>query len=123
MTNEPRNKYFDTPLSEWIDRVPSELHADAVGLWQIIGSGNDGFELQGQQLEDFVRRCIVSLLKAGAVPVRPSASLAIFWEKQSYEGDIEEVASAILGEWQRAGTEPNEDGIWFSLFDQYKGRG
>ncbi|WYX25629.1 hypothetical protein WJ969_07865 [Achromobacter xylosoxidans] len=74
MNNEPVNKYFGTPMSEWIARVPNELGVDAVGLWQIIPVGADHFGLSGAELEDFSRRCIVALLEKGAVPVRPAPS-------------------------------------------------
>lgn len=118
MSKEPRNRYFGTSLTEWINKVPNELEVDAVGLWQIVGSGQDGFELQGQELADFVRRCVVALLEKGAVPVRASENPDEFWIRQmQYNGDTQEIARRIVDEWIVSGIDPDHDGIWFSRLE------
>lgn len=115
MNNEPVNKYFGTPMSEWIARVPNELGVDAVGLWQIIPVGADHFGLSGAELEDFSRRCIVALLEKGAVPVRPAPS-PIFWEPDSaYQGSHEDIARQVVDEWKSNRLVPDHDGLWFCL--------
>jgi hypothetical protein len=116
MTNEPIDKYFGIPLSEWIDKTPNELEVDAVGLWQIIPVGRDSFGLQGLPLDDFVRRSIVALICRGAVPVRPAAAEQGFWARQFQYGEsAEEIATKIIEEWKASGIDPDQDGVWFSL--------
>jgi hypothetical protein len=73
MNTEPKHNIFGVSLSEWIERVPNELPADAVGLWQIIPAGIDSFGLAGAELESFAKRCIFALIKSGAKPVVASA--------------------------------------------------
>ncbi|WVT77635.1 hypothetical protein QM996_24720 (plasmid) [Sinorhizobium chiapasense] len=115
MTSEPVNKYFGTPLSEWIERVPNELDMDAVGLWQVVETGRDGFELSGVDLRDFVLKCVQALLKSGAVPVFASTSSEKFWEKQlGYSDDADCAAREIVDEWTESGTDPDQDGLWFA---------
>ncbi|MBR0555011.1 hypothetical protein J5J10_04890 [Ciceribacter sp. L1K23] len=117
MSFEPRHRFFDTLLSEWIERVPNELDVDAVGLWQIVGSGRDGFSLQGKELADFVNGCVLALLRNGAVPVRPSAQPNEFWRRDiRYEGCDEEIALSIVNEWTMSGSDPDHDGLWFFRF-------
>ncbi len=121
MINDPIDKYFGIPMSEWIDRVPNELEVDAVGLWQIIPTGRDSFNLSGEELEDFARRCIIALIAKGASPVRPATSNDGFWQHQpQYGKSPEEVANKIIEEWKNSETEPNHDGIWFSLIKNQK---
>ncbi len=44
--SEPKHGRFGTPMGEWINLV-GELDIDAVGLWQIVPAGREGFGLQG----------------------------------------------------------------------------
>lgn len=118
MTAEPIDKYFGTTLSEYVEKIPNELDVDAVGLWQIIPCGRDSFGLEGEALRDFSRRCIRSLLKAGAVPVRASQEKDKFWERQpQYGEDPEEITDKILAEWDRCITDPNNNELWFGTPD------
>jgi hypothetical protein len=113
MIQEPVDKYFGTPMSEWIARVPNELGVDAVGLWQIIPVGIDSFGLSGEDLEDFTYQCIVALFRRGAIPVRP-ASAPRYWEPETaYRGSYEEIANQIINEWKAHKLVPNHDGLWF----------
>ena len=118
MTKEPINKYFGTPMSEWIDRVPNELDVDAVGLWQIIPVGIEDFGLVGEHLEDFSRRCILALLQRGAIPVRPASTSDKCWEPETaYRGSHEEIANQIIEEWNAGKLIPDHDGLWFYRFN------
>jgi len=68
MSEEPRHKYFDTTMSDYIVQVANELPLDAVGMWQIVPAGRLDFGLEGDALTDYVRRCMAELLSRGAVP-------------------------------------------------------
>lgn len=99
---QPVDKYFGTPLSEWIERTPSR----------------DSFSLDGDALKDFARRSIIALVERGAVPVRPSAEKDKFWEQQSQYGKSpEEVAENVLNEWQKSGRDPDTEGLQFALIN------
>ena len=118
MTTEPVDKYFGIPLSEWIHRTPNELEVDGVGLWQIIPVGRDSYSLEGEALNDFVRRSVTALIRRGGVPVRPAKGRGKFWERQAQYGKTpEEIATNVVTEWQNSGVDPNEDGLWFALID------
>lgn len=58
-----RDKFFGNTVEEWIDKVPGELSVDAVGLWQIVSVGCEGFGLSGSLLVDFVRQSILTLFE------------------------------------------------------------
>jgi hypothetical protein len=112
---EPVDKYFGTPLSEWIARVPNELDVDAVGLWQIIPTGMDSFGLSDECLEEFTCRCIVALLQKGAVPVRAAPPGVSGWVRETtYQGSHEEIAEQIVCDWKVGKIIPDHNGLWFA---------
>lgn len=109
MRNEPVDRFFGIPMSKWISDVPNELEIDAVGLWQIIPVGIDSFGLSGEALEEFASRCIVALLRQGAVPVRfPSGPVAT-----EYKGSPEAIANQIVKQWKAGALVADHDGLWF----------
>ena len=113
MSHEIKDKYFGVPLSEWIKNIPNELEVDAVGLWQIVASGKDGFGLKGKNLTNFLAQAILGLLEKGAKPVR---SINGNWVIQNQYGNQNHlIISRILNELEQ-GAEPDEDGIWFSIY-------
>lgn len=116
MTEEPTNKYFGTSLSEWIERTPNELEQDAVSLWQIVVSGREGFELNDDALDNFVKRSIVALLERGALPVLHTGIRESFWNIQmQYGTQPDDIATSIIEEWHRSDADPDHDGLWFAL--------
>lgn len=113
MSHEIKDKYFGVPLSEWIKNIPNELEVDAVGLWQIVASGKDGFGLKGKNLTNFLAQAILGLLEKGAKPVR---SINGNWVIQNQYGNQNHlIISRILNELEQ-GAEPDEDGIWFLIY-------
>lgn len=118
MKEEPVDKFFGVPLSEWIKKVPNELSRDAVGLWQIIPAGRESFGLSGDDLKDMTKRCINALLERGAVPARASAQKGVFWEHDTHYGsEPQQIAENIIREWEQSGVDPDHDGLWFALID------
>jgi hypothetical protein len=115
MTKVLRDKFFGSTIDEWISTLPGELTVDAVGLWQIVTFGREGFGLSGDQLTDFVRQGIERVFAKGAKPVVGAMDGIHVWTTVNY-GDIPEVASnAIIAEWQTLGRDPDEGDVWFAL--------
>jgi hypothetical protein len=69
MSGELRDKFYGSTIEERLSQVPNELAIDAIGLWQIVSFGRQGFDLSGEPLTDYVRRHILALLGKGAKPV------------------------------------------------------
>lgn len=114
MTQEPRHKTYGTPMSEWIALAPGELPRDAVGVWQLVPEGRDGFGLKGNSLIEFVRRSIYALLDAGAVPVSGGMGTDYEWIAQKHYGTTrEEIAENVVREWSQA---PNDQEILFKVW-------
>lgn len=111
------DEFFGKTILEYIQAVPGELPADAVGLWQIIPMGRQGFGLSGDDLTEFVQRCVLALLEAGARPVTGGAGTQYDWILQSQYGKaVEEIASAVINEWLAAGAgDSDPGGLWFAL--------
>ncbi len=121
MIDEPRHKDYGTTLSEWIVLIPGELPVDAVGLWQVVPAGRDGFGLEGDALVDFVRRAIHALLDAGAVPVRGGKGTGYEWLAQKQYGTTrDEITEAVIQEWLALPDDPLVlcgQGVWFARPD------
>ena len=116
MTEEPRDKRFGIPMSEYIVQVANELPIDAVGMWQIVPGGRYDFDLGGDALTHFVRRCVAELLSRGAVPVIGGGQSEHEWIVQrQYGSRPEEIVENVLREWLANGAQDEDpDGLWFA---------
>lgn len=120
MMNEPRDKDDGETISEYLAGFTEELAIDAVGLWQIVPAGRDGFGLSGAELVDFVRRGVGALLAKGARPVVGSADEERNWTLVNYGNTAEEICDAVISEWLKTGRDPNVGDVWFALPDIYE---
>ena len=117
MKSDPKDVIFGTKMSEWISRVPNELTRDAVGLWQIVPDGELNFRLSGFSLAEFVRRNIVALIDAGAIPVAGGKGTGYEWVYQPQFGTTkEDIVRNVVAEWQRIGNNVDElmGSVWFA---------
>jgi hypothetical protein len=113
--SEPKHRLYGTPMSEWINLV-GELDIDAVGLWQIVLAGREGFGLEGSALDDFVRRSLITHFAYGAFPVRHIPGDPNVWTIQTSYGETPEVmADAIINEWIELGRpDPGLGDLWLA---------
>ncbi len=119
--NQLRDRYFGLTVEEWIARTPGELARDAVGLWQILAAGRQGFGLSGPKLIDFVRRSLLALFAKGAKPVTGDVNKVYIWARlTNYGDDPEKMADAIIEEWQKSGRDPDYGGVWFATPNVYE---
>jgi hypothetical protein len=116
MTSERRGKFRGRTISEWISLVPGELSRDAVNLTQILSAGQIEFELSESELVDYIRRNIIALLDAGAIPVGGGKGTGYEWvAKYHYGTTKDEIASAIVAEWHaNKEDEMYSWGLWFA---------
>jgi hypothetical protein len=87
VTDLLRDKFYGNTVEEWIDKVPAELSVDAVGLWQIVSFGREGFGLAGKELTEYVRRSLVALFAKGAMPVTGATDGIHIWTLVNYGND------------------------------------
>lgn len=120
---QARGRRYGLTVSEWIKAVPGELPIDAVGLWQIVPAGRYEFELSGDDLTEFVNRCVSELLMHGAKPVGGGGGTQYDWIYQRRYGETNwEILNAVMKEWLASGS-PDCDpgGLWFALPSPYVG--
>lgn len=119
------HKLYGHTITEHIQTVSAELPVDAVGLWQIVPVGRDGFGLSDDDLVEFVRRCILALLKSDAKPVVGGGGTEYDWILQRQYGETsEEIADAVVEEWVASGAgDPDVGGLWFALLSPYVDQG
>jgi hypothetical protein len=124
MTQDRIHKFWGTPIDEWIERVPNELPRDAVSLWQIVAEARFGYDLEGDSLNDFIRRCLLGLFASGAMPVKFSQDNVHDWALQTeYLGEPDVMADHIISNWIKGGREtPDESDLWFALPQMYETR-
>ncbi|GAB2879576.1 hypothetical protein GCM10027093_13450 [Paraburkholderia jirisanensis] len=111
------DRFFGQTVMEYIQTVPGELPNDAVGLWQIVPTGRQGFGLNGDDLGEFVRRCVLALLTHGAKPVVGGGGTQYDWILQPHYGETnEEIADTVMNEWLASGAgDCDPGGLWFAL--------
>ena len=101
---------------EWIRSTVDEARSDPVGMWRMVRAGREQFELVGGELEDFVRRFVTEMIKAGAAPVVGDKAAAFGWSPVlKYGDDPASAADAVVREWLDANADPDVDGIWFAF--------
>ena len=117
MSEEPRERYYDVPMSQWMQETTSDL-IDAVGFWAIVADGRVGFGLEGEALVDYVRRQIAVLLARGGVPVLgggPDGEHHWIVQRQ-YGTRPDEILDNVMREWlERGATDEDPDWLWFTL--------
>jgi hypothetical protein len=112
MSDEPREKRSGETMSDYIVQVANELPIDAVGMWQIVPGGRRGFDLEGDALTDYVRRCIAGLLSRGAVPViggGPDGPHDWIVRRQ-YGSRLEVIVENVISEWLANGAQDEDPG-------------
>jgi len=89
-------------LHEWLNKIPNEMEWDDVFLSYIILIGKDSYSLSGIELAEFVRQCIINLVSRGGVPseIMPGNKRA---QLLQYGNSPEEIADAVVSQWQKAG--------------------
>ncbi|WP_018897288.1 hypothetical protein [Rhizobium sp. 2MFCol3.1] len=117
MKLDTRHKIYGHTIAEHIDTLPDELEVDAVGLWQIVPAGRDGFQLENAELTEFIRQCILALLASGAKPVKGGAGTKFDWILQTHYGESDlDIANSIVSEWLETGAgDVSPGGVWFAL--------
>src|SRR5258708_7750158 len=96
MKKELRDKFYGQTAEEWIEKIPGELPVDAVGLWQIVSFGREGFGLSGEELVHFVRQGIEELFAKGAKPVVGAMDGIHVWTTVDYGSTSESMSRAII---------------------------
>ncbi len=116
MISEPRHPLGFT-LGEYVAGIPLGLNDLPVGMFEIVRVGRNGFELEGEALVDFIRRCIYSVMDAGAKPVIGAGKPNQWILQVQYGANKREVAEAVIAEWLRQGALTPEPwrGLWFGL--------
>lgn len=108
-----RKRILGDTVAEYLQFLPYEIDGDGEGLWQIVPAGR-GFDFAGADLAEFVRLSVMRLLEVG-VPVRHSYTGPTRWlEQKQYGSRANEIADAIVAEWQAAGAvNPPWKWLWF----------
>ena len=119
---QTKDEVFRQTVLEYIQTVSGELPIDAVGLWQIVPAGRQGFKLNGDDLTEFVHRCVFALLESGAKPVVGGNGTAYDWIIQTQYGDTNErIVGAVVEEWLAFGGGGwGAGGLWFGLPSPYR---
>ena len=86
-------------LDKVLEQYVAELDIDEVGIWHLVSRGEAHFSLSGDDLLEFIRRAVLALLNAGAVPVRHVPGIGYDWVLQRYYGsNPDDIANAIVQE-------------------------
>jgi hypothetical protein len=118
--SQMRDRYSGETVDECIAGWVAELARDATSLWHIVTDGREGFGLSGPLLIHFVRRSLLALFVAGAKPVMGGDKIYIWGRVTKYGDEPQQMADAIIDEWQKSGRDPTIGGIWFATPNVYE---
>ncbi len=114
MNRSKPNKFYGTPLGEWIECVPHELEIDAVSL-ELISGLRIGFDLHGDELEQAVREVLEGLVACGARPIQGCSDDGGYWTRVTRFGDEpSKIVEGVIREWHASGRDPEIGDIWFA---------
>jgi hypothetical protein len=111
---ESKVDFFGRSQAEWLAVADNEARRDAIALAEIIQQAKHGFGLEGEQLQDYLRRVVLYLLESGAHPVVSSDRKNVSWEIASeFCGEVSLVISKIIEHWEQSGSD-DAYFVWFS---------
>ena len=104
-------------MSEWIALVPGDLPNDAISLWHVAAAGEHRFYLKGSDLTEYLRRNLVALIDAGAIPVKSGKGTPYEWIALHQYGQVKDtIVSSIIAEWEASKKDADFlFSIWFAL--------
>ena len=79
------------------------LDDNGIGFNQHVPTGYNHFGLRGDELDLFLRLCILRILQEGGRPVRFVESAGDWEFHDGYGDDPDRIADAMIGEWKKAG--------------------
>ena len=105
---------LDDTVAEYLVTLPYAVDSDGEGLWEVVPDGR-AYGFEGADLAEFVRLSVMRFLDVGCVPVRHSDAGPMRWiEQKQFGTDKNEIADAIVAEWQAAGAiDPPWEWLWF----------
>lgn len=99
---------------QYLQWLPNEIDGDGE-WWFRIANAAQHLGYEREELQEFLRLCMLRLLDSGAVPVLFAAEGPLTWVEQiNYGSTNEERAAAIVAEWVAKGSpRPEWDDLWF----------
>jgi hypothetical protein len=120
MKHERRHNMTGSTISDWISRMPNDIDDIGIGLTLVVMVGRHNFELEGDELIDFVRRSIYALLERGGKPrhwgspSHPNRDIPLHYGNDTNE----EIVEGVIADWLASGAGDLEWGdFWFALPD------
>lgn len=107
----------ESTVGDYLQNCHYRLNDDIVGLWGLVGAGRRGYQLENEDLREFIILAIIQLLAHGAHVIDAANDPAILWRKTDrYGNEPGDIAFNIVKEWNARG-EPDIrgwDGIAFA---------
>jgi hypothetical protein len=120
MARVPRDRWTGATVDHFLKEAPAELEEDAVGLWQIVSAGKYDFRLQGEALQEFVRRYLRGLLERRAKPVKVWAGGPTYWRVvYDFGSTPRRIEKAVMAAWLASGRDPDVHDVWFAVRKVY----
>ena len=118
MKIERRHNRYGSTISEWISTLPNDIDDIGIGLTLVVMTGRHNFELEGDELIDFVLRSIYALLESGGKPRHwgspsdPNRNIPLHYGNDTND----EIVEGVIADWLASGGGDLEYGdFWFLL--------
>ena len=102
-----KDKFGGLPILESIYLARFEAEDEWVGLSANVSQGRNFYDLEGDELEEYVRRCLHSILEHGALPaINVGDEWPVMEATTAYGTKRDEIVENIIGEWKKSGRDP-----------------
>ena len=95
-------------ILETIFDIRFEAADEFTHLVRAVGAGRGWFQLEGDELEEYVRRCLHSILEHGALPaINVGDEWPVMKSTTAYGTKPDEIVENVIGAWKKSGI-PNQ---------------
>ena len=102
------------PILEFIESIGFDAENDLAQLLPVVSAGRHGYELRGDELDEFIRRCLHSILDHGALPTVNTGGLgyAVHEATTQYGVTADAIVENVMAAWNAAGRPDPDWGEW-----------
>lgn len=101
------DKLRGVTILETIFDIRFEAEDEFTDLDRAVGVGRGWFQLEGDELEEYVRRCLHSILEHGALPaINVGDEWPVMEATTAYGTKPDEIVENVIGAWKKSGRDP-----------------
>src|SRR6476660_3052338 len=100
MNMNKNHRYGEKTIAQELEVAHGYLPFGLTGLWEIVSTGRNGYELSDGDLREFVALYVYAIVAHGGVVIESAGDGIHYWRAAPRYGEKpEDVAQAVTAEW------------------------